>query len=74
MDSAVANFQPIYVSSITLIEITYLIEKRRLPESDLLSLLNALEDAGSVHASLSIDIREVRSVAHQSTCFDRLAH
>src|SRR5262245_39763652 len=35
--------------------------------------LRTLEDAASVDASLTIGIRDVGSVAHQSTRFDRLA-
>lgn len=48
--------EPIYVSAITLVEITYLIEKGRLPEQDLTDLLKELKNPASNFELVPIDL------------------
>jgi PIN domain nuclease of toxin-antitoxin system len=44
MDEAVANGVPLYIPSICLVELTYLVEKARLPSRAIEDLLDALAD------------------------------
>ena len=43
-EQAVNNDNPIYVSAISIVEITYLVERRRLSEEVITRVLNALDD------------------------------
>ena len=56
MDDAADAGEPIYVSAITLVEITYLIEKGRLPERDLTDLLKELKNPASNFELVPIDL------------------
>ena len=47
LDKASANGEPIFVPSICLVELTYLIEKGRLPADPRDRLVRALDDPGS---------------------------
>lgn len=49
---------PLYVSAISVLEVTYLVEKGRLPESALDRLVNALADphAGIVAVPFDVDV------------------
>ena len=47
LDKAASDGDPIYVPSICLVELTYLIEKGRLPADTRDRLLHALDDPGS---------------------------
>src|SRR5688572_24446846 len=44
MDEAMANGIPLYIPSICLVELTYLVEKTRLPSRAIEDLLDALAD------------------------------
>lgn len=56
MRDATDDGEPIYVSAITLVEMTYLIEKGRLPEQDLTDLLNELQNSSSNFELVSINL------------------
>ena len=56
MDDATDADEPIYVSAITLIEMAYLIEKGRLPEKDLIDLLDELKNPASNFELVPIDL------------------
>jgi len=56
MRDATDDGEPIYVSAITLVEMTYLIEKGRLPEQYLTDLLNELQNLLSNFELVSIDL------------------
>ncbi|MCY7374431.1 MAG: type II toxin-antitoxin system VapC family toxin [Pyrinomonadaceae bacterium] len=62
MDDATDAGKPIYVSAITLIEMTYLIEKGRLPERDLTDLLNELKNPLSNFELVAIDLAVTQSL------------
>lgn len=47
MDGATDVGSPIWVASITLVELRYLVEKKRLPSTVLEALMMALDDEGS---------------------------
>lgn len=61
-DEAAANGEPIYVSAITLIEMAYLIEKGRLPESDIQALTNELQNPSSSFELVPIDLNIARAL------------
>jgi len=58
MDGATAAGTPIWVASITLVELRYLIEKKRLPSTVLETLTMALDAEGSAF-ELAVLTREV---------------
>ncbi len=58
MDGATATGTPIWVASITLVELRYLIEKKRLPSKVLETLTMALDAEGSAF-ELAVLTREV---------------
>jgi PIN domain nuclease of toxin-antitoxin system len=60
LDQAIANRDAIYVSAITLVEITYLVEKNKLPNLALVELYQALDDpkSGIVIAPLDLYVAQ----------------
>lgn len=56
MDAASDNDQPIYVSAISLVEIAYLIDKKRIAEQKLQDLLAALNDAANSFRLFPVDL------------------
>lgn len=54
--------EPIYVSAITLVEMAYLIEKGRLPEQDLIDLLDKLKDYRSNFELVSVNLAVTQSL------------
>ena len=56
MESAAENGFSIFVPAITLVEITYLVEKGRLPESVLATLVIALQNPENVLCLASLDL------------------
>lgn len=57
LDSTTANGSPIYVPSICLVELTYLIEKGRLPESARQILIDSLDHPGNSYVLVPLDRR-----------------
>jgi len=66
MDDATDAGEPIYVSAITLVEMTYLIEKGRLPEQDLTDLLSELQNPSSNFELVPIDLAVTRTLRQVS--------
>ena len=62
MDEAAAAGKPIYVSSISLVEMIYLIEKKRLPAKDWLNLIRALRSPTSSFELVPINLAVVRAM------------
>ena len=62
MDNATDFGEPIYVSAITLVEMSYLIEKGRLPEKDLTDLLSELQNPSSNFELVPIDLAVTQSL------------
>lgn len=62
MREATDRDEPIYVSAITLIEMTYLIEKGRLPRTDLSNLLRALRNRISNFRLVPINLAVTRAL------------
>lgn len=62
MREATKNAEPIYVSAISLIEMTYLIEKNRLPRTDLSDLLKALRNKSGNFRLVSINLAITRAL------------
>jgi PIN domain nuclease of toxin-antitoxin system len=62
MRNAENNNERIYISAITLIELTYLIEKNRLQEQDLQDLLNEIRNPASNFELISIDLAVTQSL------------
>ncbi len=54
--------EPNYVSAITLVEMSYLIEKGRLPEKDLTDLLSELQNPSSNFELVPIDLAVTQSL------------
>ncbi|MCT7966533.1 type II toxin-antitoxin system VapC family toxin [Laspinema sp. D1] len=56
LDNALGGNSPIYVSAISIVEVSYLVERYRLPEEAFGELINALSDpeTGLVVASLDL--------------------
>ena len=52
---AIKEIDAIYISAITMVELCYLVEKGRLPQSNLLSLDSLLDDAESVLTLVPLD-------------------
>ncbi|MDX2096683.1 MAG: type II toxin-antitoxin system VapC family toxin [Leptolyngbyaceae cyanobacterium bins.59] len=63
LDSATQMGDPVYVSSITVVEIVYLTEKGKLPQTALDQLINALSSpkAGFIVVSLDLAIAQTLS-------------
>jgi len=57
LDRASAEGHPIYVPSICLVELTYLVEKGRLPASARQILIRALDDPNGPYALAALDRR-----------------
>ncbi len=62
MEQAAQDGEPIYVPSITLVEIVYLVEKARIPPDMLTRLVAALEDDGNVLTLAPLDLDVVRTL------------
>jgi len=62
INEAEKNNQPIYVSAISIVEIIYLIEKRRLEEQDLQDLLKEIKNPLSNFELISIDLIVTQSL------------
>lgn len=68
LDAATAEGERIHVPSICLVELTYLVEKGRLPREARDRLIRALDDPGAACALASLD----RSVIDALDCVSRL--
>jgi PIN domain nuclease of toxin-antitoxin system len=55
---------PIYVASISLVEVCYLVEKGRLPEAALQRLDDAVDNVTTNLVSIPLDITIARAVTH----------
>ncbi|MDQ3181086.1 MAG: type II toxin-antitoxin system VapC family toxin [Acidobacteriota bacterium] len=62
MDEATDAGEPVYVSAITLVEMAYLIEKGRLPEQDLIDLLNRLQNHLSNFELIPVNLAVTQSL------------
>jgi PIN domain nuclease of toxin-antitoxin system len=62
IDSGAARGEQIGVSSITLVEIVYLIEKGRIPVESLTALATVLGEARNVFVELPLDLRIARAL------------
>lgn len=56
LDNALRGDYPIYVSAISVVEVSYLVERYRLPEEAFGQLINALSDSGTGLAVASLDL------------------
>ncbi len=56
LDGAISGGDPIYVSSISVVEVAYLVEKYRLPEAAFEQLVEALSDPGTGLAVVPVDL------------------
>lgn len=63
IDNAFANSDYVGVSSITLVEIVYLIEKRRIAAESLSIVASLLEQLDSVFIEIPVDLRVARSMS-----------
>lgn len=63
LDSAINSGNPIYLSAISIIEIIYLVEKRKIPEIDLEQLLQTLTDSDASLAVYPLDKLVAQSLA-----------
>ena len=64
MDSAFSGGDPIFVASMSLVELTYLVEKGRLPASALGVLRVSLSDFSFGFRLVPLDLRVVDALAH----------
>jgi predicted nucleic acid-binding protein len=62
MQQAGSDGDPVYVPSITLVEIAYLVEKNRLPQDLLGRIIIELEDDQSVLAMAPLDMAVARAL------------
>lgn len=62
MQQAAQDGNPVYVPSITLVEVTYLVEKGRLPLDMLARIVTALEDGQSVLTLAPLDLDVARAL------------
>ena len=60
LDGATASGKPIYVSTISLVEITYLVEKGRLPQAVLDRINAELDDASSALVTVPLNVEVAR--------------
>lgn len=63
MEQAAQNGHQIAVSSITLIEIVYLVEKGRIPAQRFTQLANALDEPDSMFMQIPVDLSVARSMS-----------
>jgi PIN domain nuclease of toxin-antitoxin system len=63
LDQASADGFPIYVPSICLVELTYLVEKAKLPEIARQTLIRALDDPNGPYALAALDRRVAEALA-----------
>ena len=56
LDAAIQGGDPVYVASVSLVEVVYLVEKGRLPEVALERLNNALADPASGFVTAPLDL------------------
>ena len=63
IEAAAQNGNQIAVSSITLVEMIYLIEKGRIAAESLTFLASALEDQQNVFSEIPVDLRIARALA-----------
>ncbi|MCT7954666.1 type II toxin-antitoxin system VapC family toxin [Laspinema palackyanum] len=56
LDNALGENYPIYVSAISIVEVSYLVERYRLPEEAFGQLINALSDSETGLAVASLDL------------------
>jgi PIN domain nuclease of toxin-antitoxin system len=69
MDAATAAGDPLHVSAISLVEVLYLVEKGRLPESDRQLLLEALDDPEQPPRLVPVD-RQLLNALERVACQD----
>jgi PIN domain nuclease of toxin-antitoxin system len=62
LDEAVRAGDPVYIASISLVEITYLVEKGRLPEVAFDQLIEALADPDSGFVIAPLDLAVVDAI------------
>lgn len=62
IETAAVEGNQIGIASITLAEIVYLIEKKRIPEPTLKQLLSAIEDENSVLIEIPLDKNVVKAL------------
>ncbi|MCT7973470.1 type II toxin-antitoxin system VapC family toxin [Laspinema olomoucense] len=62
LDKALGEGYPIYVSAISVVEVSYLVERYRLPEEAFGQLINALSDPGTGLAVASLDLITARTL------------
>ncbi len=63
MRAAVEEGDPIFVSAISVVEVTYLVEKRRVPPEALERLIAALNDSASGFKVAPLDLRVAVALA-----------
>ncbi len=64
LDGATQAGAPIYVAAISLVEVTYLVEKGRLQPSSLMRLFQALADLQSGLVAVPLDLAVVQMMQH----------
>ncbi|MBI3796117.1 MAG: type II toxin-antitoxin system VapC family toxin [Deltaproteobacteria bacterium] len=64
LDGATQAGDPIYVASVSLVEVVYLVEKGRLPEFALERLNAALSDPASGFVTASLDLAVAQTLRH----------
>jgi len=62
LDGAVQAGDPIYLASIFVVEVVYLVEKRRLPEAALDQLTSALADVEASFVVVPLDLQVVQAL------------
>jgi len=62
LDEAVMAGDPVYVASISVVEVVYLVEKGKLPEAAFERLIRALDDAHSSFAVVPLDLDIIRAI------------
>ncbi len=74
LNEAIQVGDPVYVSTISVVEVAYLVEKYRLPEAAFGQLINALSDPGTglEIAPLDLAIAQTR-LSDSSRCSTRYA-
>lgn len=63
LDRASAEGHPIYVPSVCLVELTYLVEKAKLPEAARQILIRALDDPSGPYVLAALDRRVAEALA-----------
>jgi len=66
LDEVAQRGDSIYVTSISVVEVGYLVEKGKLPEVAFEDLIKALEDSGSVLKPVSLDMGVALTIRHVS--------